>query len=84
MTKRHEFLINTIGAYPEEVHAHRMIDFLGYYMPAIFIVASIIQFTSFCLYTWILHPFRILVKSKTTILPINIESEPMLTSHKTM
>ena len=58
--------MNTIGAYPEEIEAYEMINFLGKYMAPIFIGASIIQFGAFCLYNWVLHPFKVLVQVPET------------------
>merc|ERR1712107_228871 len=33
---RHEFLEKTIGAYPEEVYAHWLVNFLGTYMSVLY------------------------------------------------
>ena len=63
VNERHGFLVDTIGAYPEEIQAHWMINFLGYYMAPIFIGASLIQLGAFSLYNWVLHPFKFLVQT---------------------
>ena len=60
---RHEFLLDTIGAYDEEIQAHWMINFLANYMPLIYIGSSVLQILLYFLYNNYLHPYMVLIQS---------------------
>ena len=81
MNKRHEFLLNTIGAYEEEIEAHWMINFLANYMPLIYIGASALQFLLYLLYNNYLHPYKVLVQSVQTNEEQGIEMTTLLSQN---
>ena len=67
MNKRHDFLVSTIGAYPEEFQAHWMINFLANYMPILIIGATVVQFVLYLLYNRFLHPFKDLIQDEDNV-----------------
>ena len=90
---RHEFLLDTIGAYDEEIQAHWMINFLANYMPLIYIGSSGLQFLLYFLYNNYLHPYMVLIQSDVArgmefemvnLLPRNISSMPLPKSKHTL
>ena len=62
MNDRHAFLLETIGAYPEEIDAHWLVNFLSMYVPLILTGGAILQFFCFWLYNGPFHPYKDLVK----------------------
>ena len=93
MNTRHEFLLDTIGAYDEEIQAHWMINFLANNMPLIYIGSSGLQFVFYFVYNNYLHPYMVLIQSDVAqgmefemvnLLPRNTSPMPLPKSKHTL
>ena len=61
---RHNILVNSIGAFPEEIEAHGQIKWMIGLSYTLLVVVTIIQIVSYYLYNGRFHPFASIILPK--------------------
>ena len=66
VNQRHDLLVATIGPLPEEIKAHKLVNFLAFPMIGIFIAGAVVDYLSYVAYNHWLHPFADLLADPGT------------------
>ena len=79
---RHAILVNSIGAFPEEIEAYVQIQWMIGLSYSLLVLLTTIQIVSFYLYNDRFHPFALIVrtKEKSSQGPMNHVNQPQQSS----